>query len=147
MKKSDSELAKEGIFEFMTVVPSSPLIGDFRKHYITKQYKFTEVDPARRFFCSLFDDVLAPLNREKLLRPYFCNYPLTFQDMDLQIVFVDENNKPLLEPYFCSIRKVGENIVAEQYDSEIQKSVAIVIERADRALRITVTQGKGVVCE
>lgn len=136
MQKNDRILAVNGFYEFMTVIPPQPLIGSFKKHYITKKHRYSNVDEARQFFCAFLDSVLTPLNQEKLLRPYLQNYPMTFQDIDLQVVFVDQEDRPCLPPHFCSIRKVDDLIYYEHYDPKIKKSVAFAIERADRAFRI-----------
>lgn len=136
MQKNDKALARDGVFEFMTVHAQGPLIGNFKKHYITKQYHLSDVNEARGFFCCFVDSVVEPLNREKSIRPYLQSFPMTFRNFDLQIVFVDEEDAPLLPPNFCSIRKVGDKIYYEHYDPSIQKSVAFCIEQADRAFRI-----------
>ena len=142
MQRNDREFAYSGIVEFMTVMPTQALIGDFKKHYITKQYRLKDVDGARIFFCSFMEAILRPLNEDRSIRPFLKSYPMTFRDMDLQIVFVDEDEAPLLEPYFCSIRKVGDKIYYEHYDTSIQKSVAYSIEFADRAFRIAAAERK-----
>lgn len=136
LHKNDQAFAKKGLYEFMTVMPPQPLIGSFKKHYITKTHLLSDVDEARVFFCAFLEALVDPLNQEKSLRPYLQNYPMSFEDVDLQIVFVDDEDRPRLAPHFCSLRKVGETIYYEHYDPVTKRSVASAIERADRACRI-----------
>jgi len=136
LQKYDRKAAKQGIYEYREKEMGTPFIGSFKKYYITKQYSFSTMPEARAFFCSFFNELLVPFNENKELRPYLQNYPLSYEDLDLQIVFIDEKGKPLTYPDFWSVRKAGEYLYYEHFDPKINKSVAFDVEPVDRAFRI-----------
>lgn len=136
VRQYDKKIAKLGIYEYRSAEKGTPFIGNFKKYYITKKYGFCQIGEARSFFCSFMDSFLTPFNENIGLRPYLQNYPFSYRDIDMQIVFVDEKSKPLAYPQFWSVRKVGEYLYYEHFNPKINKSVAFEVEPIDRAFRI-----------
>ena len=132
----DNYVATLGFYPFLPEERVGPEIGKVSRHFITKNHRIESVDAARDFFCAFLERYLACFNQRRSLRPYLTCYPLTFETVDLQIVFVDENDKPVMPPSFWSIRKVDQTLFYEIFDKKINKSVAFQTESAARAMRI-----------
>ncbi len=53
-------------------------------------YKQVTVDEARRIYVEILDAIVERINKDKKLRPYLREYPMTYRLVDLSLSFVDE---------------------------------------------------------
>ena len=72
-------------------------ISKFHLCFISQQV--LDVDQARRFYLKLMDRILELINDDETLRPYMTNYPFTHHNLDLSILFYENDILGIEVPY------------------------------------------------
>ena len=69
-----------------------------------------------------------PLNNDEILRSYLKNYPLTWKNIDVDIIFVNEKEELFSVPYFSHIGKSGIAVVYDFYNPETKEATVFLGE-------------------
>ena len=142
---TNKNFAKKGIYEYRKVYSYDSEIGEFDHYYIATKYCITDIDEARTFFHTFLEEFLEPLNNDERLRPYLKNYPLTWENVDVDIIFVNEKEELFSVPYFSHIGKQGPAIVYELYDPETKEARVFLAEDLIDQTFYTYSESEGLV--
>lgn len=72
--------------------------------------KKTNIENARIFYINLVQDLLKKINEDKLLRIYLRNYPFNFENIDISISFINENDQWENSNNVCCLKLIRNNL-------------------------------------
>jgi hypothetical protein len=107
-KETTFSFAKRGL---VRVGIGSHYDGTLSETFQTRKVVFDNVDEARAYFITLFNDYIAPFNSDKR----FSDRPFSCENTSLQITFLTITGKPQEAPNIARIRNEGERIIAYSY--------------------------------
>lgn len=139
IRKNNHKLARMGLYERMNGGGGHPT-KTISEGYATFIYHFSTVEEVRPFFCSISEELLNALNKEKKISELVQDFPLTAKNLDIFIWFFAENGGRLPSKYISSVEVRNGNLYYYRED-EKGKSHLLHSEPYDEAKRICLQNG------
>lgn len=114
--RTHKRLEREGFYTLNDGFSYPSTICCIRGCYVTKKYLFGTLEQADAFFHSFIEQYLEPFNDNKMIRPYLENYPLDASNLEIVLLFIDDNGSIVPAPYIATIRLIHGDVYYDVYD-------------------------------
>ncbi|MBS0634916.1 MAG: hypothetical protein JSR37_05600 [Verrucomicrobia bacterium] len=113
---NNERLEHEGFYTINAGYSYPSTICTIKGSYGTKNHRFSTLKEAHDFFHHFVKEYLKPFNDDQYIRPYLHNYPLTADNLELTILFLDSDGGIMPRPSIASIRLIKGNVYYDIYD-------------------------------
>lgn len=134
-KENNFHLATKGLLNQAKADAYNKDESKLCENYLTRKYRFTSIESARTFFCNLFEEYIKPFNRDSQLKSSFKNFPLTANNVQIEVRFADEHGLALTEPAIAKVKNMDGMLYYYGYNSQTKEYVELFSEPYESALQ------------
>ena len=114
--RNQKRLYGEGFYLTGTGGCYYPSIRYISDDYATINYQLSSIDEARRLFCTIFEMYEVPLNYERRIRPYLHNFPLTDDNIQIYLSFLNRDGSDQIAPFIESVHTSQGTLIFDSRD-------------------------------
>lgn len=117
-KSTNFAMVKQGLVNLEKGQAYNKDEGKIKEWYQTKNYHFKTVEETRIFFTKLLQDYAKPYNSDRKLKSLIRPFPLTANEIEIQVTFTDKFGAPLTDGSIAQVKNSQGNIYYSTYNSQ-----------------------------